>query len=109
MNFILFRKEELLMICPKCGRLKSSVIDSRIKSDGTIRRRRECLSCSTRFTTSEIQSDVLESLSRGQVPLEIYKKAFLALTAGLTTGQKQDLLKQLSVGISPSEIVSGTA
>lgn len=40
------------MRCPRCSYEDSSVIDSR--SDGnTIRRRRECLSCKTRFTTYE--------------------------------------------------------
>ncbi|WKZ57332.1 MAG: transcriptional regulator NrdR [Bdellovibrionota bacterium] len=40
------------MECPKCGSDKLSVVDSR--SDGSaIRRRRECQSCTTRFTTFE--------------------------------------------------------
>lgn len=42
------------MRCPKCHCNKSSVIDSRQAEDGnTIRRRRECEECSTRFTTFE--------------------------------------------------------
>ncbi len=42
------------MRCPKCGGLKSSVIDSRQAEDGnTIRRRRECEECRYRFTTYE--------------------------------------------------------
>lgn len=40
--------------CPKCNYNKSSVIDSRQAEDGnTIRRRRECENCHTRFTTFE--------------------------------------------------------
>ena len=42
------------MRCPKCGSTLDKVIDSRISKDGTtIRRRRECLDCSHRFSTSE--------------------------------------------------------
>ena len=43
------------MRCPKCGTLDDKVIDSRLSKEGTsIRRRRECLSCETRFTTYEV-------------------------------------------------------
>ena len=43
------------MKCPYCGYSESKVIDSRPTDDGnSIRRRRECLSCSKRFTTYEI-------------------------------------------------------
>ncbi|MGT2866769.1 transcriptional regulator NrdR [Streptococcus fryi] len=42
------------MRCPKCSYTKSSVIDSRQAEEGTtIRRRRECEQCQTRFTTFE--------------------------------------------------------
>lgn len=42
------------MRCPKCGSLEDKVIDSRLSKDGaSIRRRRECLGCETRYTTYE--------------------------------------------------------
>ena len=42
------------MRCPHCGELEDKVIDSRSSKDGSvIRRRRECLQCSDRFTTYE--------------------------------------------------------
>jgi transcriptional repressor NrdR len=42
------------MRCPKCTSLDDKVIDSRISKEGnTIRRRRECLECNYRFTTTE--------------------------------------------------------
>jgi len=42
------------MKCPYCSKVNSKVVDSRIARDGdTVRRRRECLSCSRRFTTYE--------------------------------------------------------
>ena len=40
------------MKCPYCGYFDSKVIDSRDVNDG-IRRRRQCLSCDSRFTTYE--------------------------------------------------------
>ncbi len=42
------------MKCPFCGEINNKVIDSRLSKDGNvIRRRRECLLCSRRFTTYE--------------------------------------------------------
>lgn len=42
------------MICPFCGFTEDRVIDSRESKEGdVIRRRRECLQCSRRFTTYE--------------------------------------------------------
>ena len=54
------------MKCPYCENTESKVIDSRPVDDGnSIRRRRECLSCTRRFTTYE----QIES-----VPLVVIKK-----------------------------------
>ncbi|MET0016427.1 transcriptional regulator NrdR [Oscillibacter sp.] len=54
------------MKCPYCGYAESKVIDSRPADDGaSIRRRRECLSCTKRFTTYE----TVESL-----PMVVVKK-----------------------------------
>jgi transcriptional repressor NrdR len=40
--------------CPACGSLDDKVVDSRQGEDGqSIRRRRQCLICSSRFTTFE--------------------------------------------------------
>ena len=42
------------MKCPFCSSLESKVVDSRLaKEDTSIRRRRECLNCKSRFTTYE--------------------------------------------------------
>lgn len=42
------------MKCPFCGEIDNKVIDSRVSKDASvIRRRRECLLCSRRFTTYE--------------------------------------------------------
>lgn len=42
------------MRCPKCTSIEDKVIDSRISKEGnSIRRRRECMECGYRFTTTE--------------------------------------------------------
>lgn len=42
------------MRCVQCGSFKDKVLDSRMSKDGTtIRRRRECLQCTYRYTTYE--------------------------------------------------------
>ena len=54
------------MKCPYCGYTESKVVDSRPTDESErIRRRRECLKCSKRFTTYE----VIES-----VPIVVIKK-----------------------------------
>src|SRR5277367_6002742 len=74
------------MRCPKCGCNDDKVIDSRASREGaTIRRRRECIACSHRFTTyEEIEREELmvvkrdgrrESFSREKL-LSGLKKAF---------------------------------
>ncbi|MCX8031292.1 MAG: transcriptional regulator NrdR [Thermodesulfovibrionales bacterium] len=45
------------MRCPFCGSIQDKVIDSRLTKDGAIRRRRECLSCNSRFTSYERVED----------------------------------------------------
>jgi transcriptional repressor NrdR len=48
------------MKCPFCNHSRSKVVDSRLGKDkDMIRRRRECLSCRKRFTTSERTEDDL--------------------------------------------------
>lgn len=54
------------MKCPFCGNMESKVVDSRPTDEGfTIRRRRECIECGSRFTT-------YEKLDR--LPLMVVKK-----------------------------------
>jgi transcriptional repressor NrdR len=54
------------MRCPKCGCQDDKVIDSRSSREGTtIRRRRECLGCTHRFTTyEEVEHQPLMVLKR---------------------------------------------
>lgn len=41
------------MKCPFCGHSEDKVLDTRVQKDGGIRRRRECLSCKSRYSTLE--------------------------------------------------------
>lgn len=54
------------MRCPKCGHMDDKVLDSRSTREGaSVRRRRECLACSQRFTTyEEIVRDELRVVKR---------------------------------------------
>ncbi len=48
------------MKCPFCSYTESRVVDSRVSKDAeSIRRRRECLKCKKRFTTSERGEETL--------------------------------------------------
>src|SRR3990172_6792729 len=51
------------MKCPFCNQAESKVVDTRLgKEKDTIRRRRECLGCQKRFTTSERAEDALPAV-----------------------------------------------
>ena len=41
------------MKCPFCGHSEDKVLDTRVQKDDGIRRRRECLSCKSRYSTLE--------------------------------------------------------
>ncbi|MBI2989816.1 MAG: transcriptional repressor NrdR [Candidatus Magasanikbacteria bacterium] len=87
------------MNCPVCRSRETKVIDSRITQDGmSVRRRRECVKCSYRFSTVE-QMEVLditvvkndgrrEAYSRGKLQNGILQ----SLTKRPYTGEKFDRL-----------------
>lgn len=52
------------MKCPLCYHEDLKVIDSRVTEDNAIRRRRECQSCHTRFTTFEIVEPAIQVQKR---------------------------------------------
>ena len=54
------------MHCPFCGHSETKVIDSRLAGEGRqIRRRRECLECTERFTTFETAELLLPTVVKG--------------------------------------------
>lgn len=52
--------------CPACGGWESAVRDSR-GTGNCIRRRRQCLRCSNRFTTHETTEGILSSQTQGEL------------------------------------------
>ncbi len=63
------------MRCPVCGFEESKVIDSRPADSGErIRRRRECLSCTKRFTTHEIVETVPIIVVKRDRSREVFNK-----------------------------------
>lgn len=66
------------MNCPKCNNADTKVIDSRIIDHGqTIRRRRECEYCQTRFTTFEKRGYTELIVVKRDGTKEMYDKAKL--------------------------------
>ncbi|MFT6758116.1 MAG: transcriptional repressor NrdR [Chitinophagales bacterium] len=54
------------MYCPFCRAVETKVIDSRLVTEGDqIRRRRECITCSERFTTFETAELLLPKVIKG--------------------------------------------
>ncbi len=65
------------MKCPYCGHPDSKVIDSR-EADESVRRRRECLACSSRFTTYErIEAQALYIIKKDQRREEFSREKLL--------------------------------
>ena len=63
------------MRCPRCGSMESKVLESRTLADGnSIRRRRECIDCSYRYTSyeriEEKQLMVIKRSSARREPLD---------------------------------------
>ena len=66
------------MKCPFCGHTEDRVVDSRVGRDGEfIRRRRECLRCSRRYTTYEYIEDVLPMVVKRDGRREPFDRAKL--------------------------------
>ncbi|MDP4144665.1 MAG: transcriptional regulator NrdR [Bacillota bacterium] len=64
------------MKCPYCGFEESKVVDSRSTEDNlAIRRRRECLSCSKRYTTYEKIEDIPMLVIKKDLSREYFDKS----------------------------------
>ncbi|MCC7462973.1 MAG: transcriptional repressor NrdR [Gammaproteobacteria bacterium] len=67
------------MHCPFCGHEETKVTDSRLAAEGRqIRRRRECLKCSERFTTFESAELVMPHVIKSDGSREPFDAAKLA-------------------------------
>lgn len=75
------------MRCPYCGTDDDRVVDSRSSEDGTaIRRRRECRSCTQRFSTYERAEQLAVSVRKRSGVLEPFDRA--KITAGMDKATK---------------------
>jgi len=98
------------MKCPFCAHIDDKVVDSRtIKDGGLIRRRRECLSCTKRFTTYERIEEIplmvvkkdgrREAFDRSKIVIGILK-ACEKRPVGIE--QIEDMVDSIEKGISGS-------
>ena len=70
------------MYCPFCNADDTKVIDSRLVADGgQVRRRRECVECSERFTTYEMAELVMPRVIKTDGSREVFDEQ--KLRAGL--------------------------
>ena len=107
------------MKCPVCGYIDSKVIDSRPTDGGSIRRRRECLSCQKRYTTYEIievmpvivvkKDGTREAFDRNKIVSGLLKACYkrpvsLDQIKALAVDIEQDLQNSLVTEVASSEI-----
>ena len=70
------------MYCPFCNADDTKVIDSRLVADGgQVRRRRECVACTERFTTYEMAELVMPRVIKTDGTREVFDEE--KLRAGL--------------------------
>ena len=103
------------MYCPFCEHEETKVIDSRLAGEGrTVRRRRECLACSERFTTfesaelvmprlikrdntrqpfdeSKLRSGIVRALEKRPVSAETIEEIIARITHRLQTEGEQEV------------------
>lgn len=91
------------MYCPFCGHIETKVIDSRLAGEGRqIRRRRECLSCSERFTTFETAELLMPQVVKNDRKREPFDEA--KLRAGITKALEKRPVSQEAVEEAISRI-----
>lgn len=63
------------MKCPFCGEIDNKVIDSRLSKEGNaVRRRRECIVCTRRFTTYEHIEEVAVMIIKKDGRREVFSR-----------------------------------
>lgn len=82
------------MKCPYCGYTESKVIDSRSTEDSmAIRRRRECISCSKRYTTYEKVEDIPILVIKKNLNREFFDKSKI-INGVIKACQKRPISRQ---------------
>lgn len=77
------------MRCPSCNHIEDKVVDSRLSRGGrSIRRRRECLSCSKRYTTYEHVEHEPLSVRKTTGAIEPYDRAKILRSIGTACAKR---------------------
>ena len=105
------------MKCPHCGYEESKVIDSRpVTENSSIKRRRECLKCQSRFTTFEMVETVQPMVIKKDGSREYFDKGKLLAgiikacqkrpvnSAQIANKVEADILNSLRTEITSTEI-----
>jgi transcriptional repressor NrdR len=91
------------MYCPFCGHVETKVIDSRLAGEGRqIRRRRECLACTERFTTFEAAELVMPLVVKSDATREPFDEQ--KLRAGMAKALEKRPVPQEAVEEAVSRI-----
>lgn len=100
------------MNCPACRADETKVVDSRVAEEGTaIRRRRQCLACSQRFTTYERVDNVALTVIKshgGREPFDREKVVAGLLAATKGRGVERWSLDELAVGVEDALRLGGS-
>ena len=92
------------MRCPFCGEESDKVIDSRSVQEGkAVRRRRECQSCSERFTTYEYIERVALTVIKTDQRREPFDRAKLKRGVEISTAKRPVSAKQIDTLVEEVE------
>ena len=92
------------MRCPFCGEESDKVIDSRSVQEGqAVRRRRECQSCSERFTTYEYIERVALTVIKTDQRREPFDRAKLKRGVEISTAKRPVSQKQIDALVEDVE------
>ncbi|MDO8885402.1 transcriptional regulator NrdR [Candidatus Oleimmundimicrobium sp.] len=92
------------MKCPFCGSLDTRVVDSRATdSDDAIRRRRECVKCSQRFTTFERIEEIPLTVIKKDGTCEPFNRGKLIAGLGRATVKRHVTASRLEKMVSDIE------
>lgn len=92
------------MKCPYCGNEENKVVDSRPVQDGrAVRRRRECLGCSERFTTYEYIEAVSLTVVKSDERREPFDRQKVAHGIKLACNKRPVSAKKIEAMVSEIE------
>lgn len=99
------------VLCPSCRASETKVVDSRLAAEGAaVRRRRQCLSCASRFTTYERVDEVPLQVVKSDGRCESFDRS--KIVAGLVAATKgrsvtAEIIDRLAVEIEDELRLSG--